>query len=91
VVDRESAYEMLRAQAEGAAARAESQAAGSAKAGQGGGLNEILFGSTGPRGGQRDGLVQIAAKTVTRTIGSSIGRQIVRGILGSLLGGSSRR
>ena len=91
VVDRESAYEMLRAQAEGAAARAESQAAGSAKAGQGGGLNDILFGSTGPRGGQRDGLVQIAAKTVTRTIGSSIGRQIVRGILGSLLGGSSRR
>ena len=35
----------------------------------------------------RDGLVQIAAKTVTRTIGSSLGRQIVRGILGSLLGG----
>jgi len=91
-VDRESAYEMLRAQAEGAAARAEAQAAETAKAGQaGGGLNDILFGSTGPRGGQRDGLVQIAAKTVTRTIGSSIGRQIVRGILGSLLGGSSRR
>ncbi|WP_341647864.1 helicase HerA-like C-terminal domain-containing protein [Thauera humireducens] len=91
-VDRESAYEMLRAQAEGAAARAEAQAAETVKAGQaGGGLNDILFGSTGPRGGQRDGLVQIAAKTVTRTIGSSIGRQIVRGILGSLLGGSSRR
>ena len=44
-------------------------------------------GATGPRGGKRDGLVQIAAKTVTRTIGSSLGRQIVRGILGSLLGG----
>jgi hypothetical protein len=50
-------------------------------------VSDILFGATGPRGGKRDGLVQIAAKTVTRTIGSSLGRQIVRGILGSLLGG----
>ncbi len=86
-VDRESAYELLRAQAASSAAKAEAQAA---QAPQGGGLNDILFGSTGPRGGQRDGLVQIAAKTVTRTIGSSIGRQIVRGLLGSLFGGGRR-
>ncbi|CAM5386810.1 helicase HerA-like C-terminal domain-containing protein [Thauera sp. WB-2] len=92
VVDRESAYEMLRAQAAASAAAAEQQAAArqQAASGSGGGMNEILFGSTGPRGGQRDGLVQIAAKTVTRTIGSSIGRQIVRGLLGSLLGGGKR-
>ncbi|WP_288023099.1 helicase HerA-like C-terminal domain-containing protein [Thauera sp.] len=92
VVDRESAYEMLRAQAAASAAAAEQQAAARQQAapGSGGGMNEILFGSTGPRGGQRDGLVQIAAKTVTRTIGSSIGRQIVRGLLGSLLGGGKR-
>ena len=86
-VDRESAYELLRAQAAGAAARAEAQTSKAAEEQQGGGLNDVLFGSTGPRGGQRDGLLQIAAKTMTRTIGSSIGRQIVRGILGSLLGG----
>src|SRR5690606_9201946 len=70
-VDRESAYEMLRAQAGAAAARAEARAAESPQQ-DGGGLNDILFGSTGPRGGKRDGLMQIAAKTVTRTIGSSI-------------------
>jgi len=85
-VDRESAYEMLRAQTEARAAQsAQAPSAGTAAAG--GGLNDFLFGSTGPRGAQRDGLVQIAAKTVTRTVGSSIGRQIVRGLLGSLLGG----
>ncbi len=87
LVDRESAYELLRAQAAGAAARAEAQGSKAAEEQAGGGLNDMLFGSTGPRGGQRDGLLQIAAKTMTRTIGSSIGRQIVRGILGSLLGG----
>ena len=84
-VDRESAYEMLRAQA--AVREAEAAPAQASTGGSGGGLNDMLFGSTGPRGGQRDGLLQIAAKTVTRTIGSSIGRQIVRGLLGSLLGG----
>ena len=85
-VDRESAYEMLKAQTEARSAQsAQAPSAGTAAAG--GGLNDFLFGSTGPRGAQRDGLVQIAAKTVTRTVGSSIGRQIVRGLLGSLLGG----
>ena len=106
VVDRESAYELLRAQADAAAARAAEDALAKAEArsagnrtpaaapaedaGSGGMLNDLLFGSTGPRGGRRDGLVQTAAKTVTRTIGSSIGRQIVRGLLGSLLGGGGR-
>jgi DNA helicase HerA-like ATPase len=56
-----------------------------------GGLNDILFGSTGPRGGQRDGVAQIAAKTVARTIASEMGRQIIRGVLGSILGGGKSR
>jgi len=56
-----------------------------------GGLNDILFGSTGPRGGQRDGMAQIAAKTVARTIASEVGRQIIRGVLGSILGGGRSR
>ncbi|ENO89849.1 helicase HerA-like C-terminal domain-containing protein [Thauera linaloolentis] len=87
-VDRESAYEILRAQADSKAAASAQAKPGAAGGGDSGSaLNDILFGSTGPRGGQRDGLVQIAAKTVTRTIGSNLGRQIVRGLLGSLLGG----
>lgn len=97
LLDRESAYEMLRAQAAAATAetppargQASAPAAG-AEGGMLGGMGDILFGSTGPRGGKRDGLMEIAAKTVVRTIGSSVGRQIVRGLLGSLLGGSSRR
>jgi len=90
LVDRDSAYEMLRTQA---AARhagpgpAGTGAAGTADAGAGSKLNEVLFGRTGPRGGQYDGLVQTMAKTVVRTVGSSLGRQIVRGVLGSLIGG----
>ncbi|MCK9984899.1 MAG: uncharacterized protein AzoDbin1_01371 [Azoarcus sp.] len=101
LLDRESAYEMLRAQAGGAAAGAAGGASAGAPAGQApgagqdgggalGGMGDILFGSTGPRGGKREGLVEIAAKTVVRTIGSSVGREIVRGLLGSLLGGRRR-
>ena len=91
-IDRESAYEILRGQAAQAAANVERDARAAAGNADGGGaLNDFLFGSTGPRGGQRDGLVQIAAKTVTRTIGSNLGRQIVRGVLGSLLGGARRK
>jgi DNA double-strand break repair helicase HerA and related ATPase len=42
-------------------------------------------------GGRRgDNLVEAMAKSAARTIGSSVGRQIVRGVLGSLLGGSKR-
>jgi DNA helicase HerA-like ATPase len=50
-------------------------------------VNEALFGRTGPRGGQYDGLVQTMAKTAARSVASSLGRQLVRGVLGSLLGG----
>ena len=32
------------------------------------GLNEVLFGSTGPRGGKRDGVVQTMAKSTVRTV-----------------------
>ncbi len=50
-------------------------------------INEALFGRTGPRGGQYDGLVQTMAKTAARTVASGLGRQILRGVLGGLLGG----
>jgi hypothetical protein len=55
--------------------------------GFGGMVSETLFGRTGPRGGQYDGLVQTMAKTAARTVASGLGRQILRGVLGGLLGG----
>ena len=55
-----------------------------------GGLNDLLFGSTGPRGGKRDGLVQTMAKSTMRTMGNSLGKQILRGVLGSIMGGGKR-
>jgi hypothetical protein len=56
-------------------------------------LGTILSGSTGPRGGHREGLGEAMAKSAARSIGSGAGRQLIRGVLGSLLGGatSSRR
>ncbi|MDO9602116.1 MAG: DUF853 family protein [Rhodocyclaceae bacterium] len=50
-------------------------------------VSDLLFGRTGPRGGQTDGLAQTMAKTVVRSIGSQVGRALLRGVLGSLLGG----
>ena len=56
-----------------------------------GGLRDVLFGSTGPRGGKHEGLAEAAARSAVRTIGSSVGREIVRGVLGGILGGGRRR
>jgi hypothetical protein len=93
IVDRESAHEILaaRAQAAGAAGTAGAPGAGgAADGGLMGSLNDLLFGSTGPRGGQRDGLAQTLAKSAVRTMGSTVGREIIRGVLGSMLGGKRR-
>jgi hypothetical protein len=57
----------------------------------GGGLMDVLTGSTGPRGGRREGAVEAATKSAARSIGSQIGREIVRGVLGSIFGGSTKR
>lgn len=46
-------------------------------------VNDFLFGSTGPRGGRREGAVQSVAKSMMRRAAT----QIMRGILGSLTGG----
>ena len=92
-LDRESAYEKLRASVQTAPSPSqpveqahpqETTAKGSGSTG--GAISDLLFGRTGPRGGKTDGLVQAAAKSVARSIGSSVGRQIIRGVLGSLLG-----
>ncbi|NMM79577.1 ATP-binding protein [Acidovorax sp. SRB_14] len=93
-VDRESAYEMLKARAASAApANGKNGGAAAAQNGGGGlmgGFSDVLFGSTGPRGGQRDGLAQTMAKSAVRTMGTTLGREILRGVLGSLLGGRKR-
>jgi uncharacterized protein len=94
-VDRESAYEKLQGRAQAGAAAAQTLPGGGA-AGQTdsggimGGLKDVLFGSTGPRGGVHDGLAQSMAKSAVRTMGSTVGREIIRGVLGSLFGGRRR-
>jgi DNA helicase HerA-like ATPase len=99
-VDRDSAYEKLKQRSEAAADTAAAATTGGAPAAAGddgggggmvGGLKDILFGTTGPRGGKREGLVESAARSTMRTVGSAVGREIVRGVLGSLLGGGRRR
>ncbi|MCA3219735.1 MAG: DUF853 family protein [Burkholderiales bacterium] len=101
-VDRESAFEMLKQRAEaeppatgGMRGRPEGVGKGAAapapeSGGMMGGLGDILFGSTGPRGGRREGVVDTLAKSAARSMGSSIAREITRGVLGSLLGGRRR-
>ncbi len=105
-LDRQSAYEVLKGQqaapgapgggslaGEGGAVfkQAPQQPAPSEGGGMLDGLKDVLFGSTGPRGGRREGLAETAAKSAIRTIGSSVGRELVRGVLGSLLGGGAKR
>jgi hypothetical protein len=47
-------------------------------------LGGLIFGTTGPRGGKHDGLVDLMAKSAARSMGSTISRTIIRGVLGSL-------
>ncbi|MFZ2649341.1 MAG: helicase HerA-like domain-containing protein [Burkholderiaceae bacterium] len=61
-----------------------------AEAGMLGGLKDVLFGSTGPRGGKHEGLAEAAARSAVRSIGSAVGREIIRGVLGGILGGRRR-
>ncbi len=90
-VDRESAYEILKARAGQATAAAGGKAGAGSAAGEDGGLmgsiNDILFGTTGPRGGKKDGIVQSMAKSTARSFGTKLGNQILRGVLGSIMGG----
>ena len=85
-VDRESAYEVLKARAGQTAAAAGGAADGQAGGGLMGMARDLLFGTTGPRGGTHDGLVQTLIKSTTRTVGNNLGRQILRGVLGSMMG-----
>jgi DNA helicase HerA-like ATPase len=92
-VDRESAYEKLQGRTASSGAPAPAGDKGATPAEGGGllgGLNDVLFGTTGPRGAKHDGLVQAMAKSTARTVGTQIGREILRGVMGSLFGGKGR-
>jgi DNA helicase HerA-like ATPase len=93
-LDRESAYEKLKAaqpQADsgvkGRAGRAPDAKSPPPAASSGGSLSDLIFGSTGPRGGRREGMLESASRSAARSIGSGLGRQILRGLLGGILGG----
>jgi len=92
-LDRESAFEKIKGSSASPPSTSTTSTQTTEKESGGfmGGLSDILFGSTGPRGAQRDGVAQLVVKSAVRTVGSAIGREIVRGVLGSLLGGSRRR
>ena len=90
-LDRESAYEILKAKAEQGAAAVEQAQSGSGGL-LGGLLNSIGLGGQGATAGklggrQREGILEAAAKSAARAVGSQLGRQILRGVLGSILGG----
>ena len=77
VVDRESAYEMLKQKAEMQAEEGEKAADKKAR---------TKASSASPRRSRRQTPVEAMVTSTARSIGSQIGRQIVRGIMGSLFG-----
>ena len=80
-VDRESAFEVLQRRAEQKNA-AQAAAAQPQTDGVWGAVKDMMIGSTGPRGGKRDGILQQMVKNQVR----STTRQLIRGVLGSLIG-----
>jgi uncharacterized protein len=90
-VDRESAYEKLKARAAASAAPAGAAPGAAPQAGgMMGGRKDILLGTTGPRGGHREGMLEAMAKSAGRTATTAVTGALVRGMLGSLLGSKRR-
>ncbi len=76
-VDRESAYEKLKAKAEQMKMEPQEEAAQKRRAAEPKSQTEQLLGA--------------AVKSAAHAIGSQLGRQIIRGVLGSIFGGGRRR
>tara|TARA_R110000868_G_scaffold113345_5_gene304306 strand:+ start:2016 stop:3518 length:1503 start_codon:yes stop_codon:yes gene_type:complete len=85
-IDRESAYELLSARAEQAAAQQVEQS----KAASGVKKAEAEGGIAGAAGELFGGLASQVMKATLRQAANQIGRQLVRGLLGSLMGGKRR-
>jgi DNA helicase HerA-like ATPase len=77
VVDRESAYEKLKARAEQQKIEAQDAPTPKGRAAE-------------PRS-QAGDMISAMAKSAAHAVGSQIGRQIIRGVLGSLFGGTRKR
>jgi DNA helicase HerA-like ATPase len=88
-VDRESAYELLKAATKGSSG----QINGAPVTGDGI-LGQIISGAiggvTGKRARQSDTVVQALSKNFTRTIANTATHAIVRGLMGSFFGGTKR-
>lgn len=87
-IDRESAYEILQNRNNNNTETSPSQQKSNPQQDTSDLIKDLLLGSTGPKGGQRDGLLQTVAKTAARAIGKEAGKAgggILRGILGSIL------
>jgi len=89
VIDRESAFEMLRARAEKFAQPSPPVEPQQPVSRQTPYSYPPVPQPSAPRPGgrRRDTLFEAMAKSAARSIGSSVGRQIFRGVLGSILGG----
>ncbi|MGH8594863.1 MAG: helicase HerA-like domain-containing protein, partial [Gammaproteobacteria bacterium] len=85
-IDRESAYEILKARA----SERESTERNEPMETKGSGalVKDVLDGSlTGKTRRRRtDGIVESMAKSAARAVGTQLGRQLIRGVLGSLIG-----
>ena len=83
-IDRESAWEVLRARAEAAGAAVPARTSGR-------GPSRRTWGAPAPRppapprASNRQTMAEAAAKSAVRSVASSLGRALVRGVLGSLL------
>lgn len=90
-VDRESAYEKLKAKAEEATAKEPTTPTAPAPTGESqqggfmGRLKEWMFGTK-----RRQGALEGMTKSAMRTVGTKLGNQILRGVLGGIAGGRKR-
>lgn len=82
LIDRESAYELLKKREQELIKRREQQAKKEA-------AEKQESRSKRSSGSRRQGVGEAFAKSIARAIGSKLGKQIIRGILGSIMGGKS--
>jgi len=100
-IDRESAFEKLRARAGQKVEAANGPPVPDASAPEApkpsifdrvvGSAESVFQPRIGPRGGRYDSMATVAMKSAVRAASSQVGRQLIRGVLGGLLGGSSRK
>ena len=89
LVDRESAYELLKARREQAATAAQ-PATAPEPASTGSVFGDVLGSVFGAGSSHRRSAGEAMVKSAARAVGSEVGRQIIRGVLGPILGGSGR-